>query len=92
MAVSCEHVAVATSHRDTVSRMAVRGTCNTVPRVAAFGKQQAAICQCCHCLSSQAYGGGGGATSVDFDLKGQAWEWGDYGLDQVSCVLERTTK
>ena len=31
----------------------------------------------------QAYGGGGGATSVDFDLKGQAWEWGDYGLDQV---------
>ncbi len=37
----------------------------------------------CRCLFLQAYGGGGGATSVDFDLKGQAWEWGDYGLDQV---------
>ena len=35
----------------------------------------------------QAYGGGGGATSVDFDLKGQAWEWGDYGLDQVLCIM-----
>ena len=34
-------------------------------------------------LLVQAYGGGGGATSVDFDLKGQTWQWGDYGLDQV---------
>ena len=40
----------------------------------------------------QAYGGGGGATSVDFDLKGQAWEWGDYGLDQVCLARSRITK
>lgn len=40
--------------------------------------------------SVQAYGGGGGATSVDFDLRGQAWEWGDYGLDQVRAVRPKT--
>lgn len=31
----------------------------------------------------QAYGGGGGATNVDFNVRGQDWHWGDYGLDQV---------
>lgn len=31
----------------------------------------------------QAYGGGGGATNVDFNVRGQDWQWGDYGLDQV---------
>ena len=31
----------------------------------------------------QAYGGGGSATSCDFDLKGQAWQWGTYALDAL---------
>jgi hypothetical protein len=31
----------------------------------------------------QAYGGGTGTTSCDFDLKGQGWQWGTYGLDAV---------
>ncbi|CAL8466123.1 g5659 [Coccomyxa elongata] len=31
----------------------------------------------------QAYGGGGGATNVDFNVRGQDWQWGIYGLDQV---------
>lgn len=31
----------------------------------------------------QAYGGGGGATNVDFNVRGQSWQWGDYALDQV---------
>lgn len=33
--------------------------------------------------SIQAYGGGGGATNCEFDVKGEAWQWGDYGMDQV---------
>ncbi len=33
--------------------------------------------------SIQAFGSSGGATSVEFDLKGSTWQWGDYGLDQV---------
>lgn len=33
--------------------------------------------------SIQAYGGGGGATSCDFDVRGQAWQWGAYGLDAL---------
>lgn len=33
--------------------------------------------------SVQAYGGGGSATSCDFDIKGQAWQWGSYGLDAL---------
>ena len=33
--------------------------------------------------SFQAYGGGGGAASVDFNLKGHHWHWGAYALDQV---------
>ena len=32
----------------------------------------------------QAYGGGGGATNVDFNVRGQSWQWGDYALDQAS--------
>lgn len=31
----------------------------------------------------QAYGGGGGATNVDFNVRGQSWQWGDYALDQA---------
>lgn len=31
--------------------------------------------------SIQAFGGGGGATSCDFDLRGQNWVWGDASLD-----------
>ena len=31
----------------------------------------------------QAYGGGGGATNIEFDLKGREWRWGDYAMDQV---------
>lgn len=34
--------------------------------------------------SFQAYGGGGGATSCDFDLRGQGWQWGSsYALDAL---------
>lgn len=34
--------------------------------------------------SFQAYGGGGGATSCDFDVRGQAWQWGSsYALDAL---------
>ena len=33
--------------------------------------------------SVQAYGGGGGATNVDFNVRGQSWQWGDYALDQA---------
>lgn len=33
--------------------------------------------------SIQAYGGGGGATSCDFDVKGQTWQWGSYALDAL---------
>lgn len=33
--------------------------------------------------SVQAYGGGSSATSCDFDVKGQAWQWGSYGLDAL---------
>ena len=36
--------------------------------------------------SFQAYGGGGGAASVDFNLKGQNWRWGAYALDQVCAA------
>ena len=35
--------------------------------------------------SAQAYGGGGGATNVDFNVRGQSWQWGDYALDQASA-------
>ncbi|KAK9862508.1 hypothetical protein WJX84_009406 [Apatococcus fuscideae] len=42
--------------------------------------------------SCQAYGGGGGATNVDFNLRGNTWSWGDYRLDQAiargSCHSE----
>ncbi len=31
----------------------------------------------------QAYGGGGGATNVDFNVRGQSWQWGEYALDQA---------
>lgn len=33
--------------------------------------------------SIQAYGGGSSATSCDFDVKGQWWQWGPYGLDAL---------
>ena len=33
--------------------------------------------------SLQAYGGGGGATNLEFDVKGGSWQWGEYCLDQV---------
>ena len=33
--------------------------------------------------SIQAYGGGSSATSCDFDLKGQSWQWGSYSLDAL---------
>ena len=33
--------------------------------------------------SIQAYGGGSGATSCDFDVKGQGWQWGGHGLDTL---------
>ena len=33
--------------------------------------------------SVQAFGGGGGATSCDFDIRGQAWQWGSHGLDSL---------
>ena len=42
--------------------------------------------------SCQAYGGGGGATNVDFNLRGNTWSWGDFRLDQAiakgSCHSE----
>jgi hypothetical protein len=31
----------------------------------------------------QAYGGGGGAANVDFNMRGQDWTWGEFSLDQV---------
>ncbi|KAK9840821.1 hypothetical protein WJX81_007219 [Elliptochloris bilobata] len=31
----------------------------------------------------QAYGGGGGATAVEFNLRGRDWHWGAYELDQM---------
>ena len=34
----------------------------------------------------QAYGGGGGATNVDFNVRGQSWQWGDYALDQARAA------
>lgn len=34
----------------------------------------------------QAYGGGGGATNVDFNVRGQSWQWGDYALDQARLL------
>lgn len=36
--------------------------------------------------SVQAYGGGSSATSCDFDVKGQAWQWGSYALDALVAV------
>lgn len=33
--------------------------------------------------SIQAYGGGSSATSCDFDVKGQSWQWGSYSLDAL---------
>ena len=33
--------------------------------------------------SIQAYGGGSSATSCDFDMKGQSWQWGTYALDAL---------
>ena len=38
--------------------------------------------------SWEAYGGGGGATSVEFGVRGEDWEWGDYGLDKVRLHFE----
>ena len=35
----------------------------------------------------QAYGGGGGAANVDFNMRGQDWTWGEYFLDQASSSL-----
>lgn len=35
----------------------------------------------------QAYGGGGGATNVDFNLRGQDWGWGAYAIDQVPSQI-----
>lgn len=35
--------------------------------------------------SLQAYGGGGGASNVDFDIKGIDWQWGYYKMDEV-CI------
>ncbi len=32
----------------------------------------------------QAYGGAGGSTAVDFNLKGASWRWGEWTLDQVA--------
>ena len=37
----------------------------------------------------QAYGGGGGATAVEFNLRGRDWHWGVYELDQVRFVCHR---
>ena len=34
----------------------------------------------------QAYGGGGGATAVEFNLRGRDWHWGVYELDQVGFI------
>lgn len=36
--------------------------------------------------SMQAYGGGGGATNVDFDMKGREWKWGEYGMDTLTAL------
>ena len=36
--------------------------------------------------SLQAYGGGGGATNLEFDVKGGSWQWGEYCLDQVGVA------
>lgn len=33
--------------------------------------------------SIQAFGGGGGATSCEYDVRGHAWQWGDAALDAV---------
>lgn len=33
--------------------------------------------------SVQAFGGGGGATSCDFDVRGQNWQWGNANLDSL---------
>lgn len=33
--------------------------------------------------SVQAYGGAGGSTAVDFQLKGSGWQWGEWTLDHV---------
>ncbi len=38
----------------------------------------------------QAYGGGGGATNVDFNVRGQSWQWGDYALDQARLLYSAT--
>jgi len=37
----------------------------------------------------QAYGGGGGATAVDFNLRGREWQWGAYELSQARARLPR---
>lgn len=34
----------------------------------------------------QAYGGGGGAANVDFNMRGQDWTWGEYFLDKVKFL------
>ena len=34
----------------------------------------------------QAYGGGGGATAVEFNLRGRDWHWGVYELDQARSI------
>ena len=37
--------------------------------------------------SLEAYGGGGGASNVDFNVKGTGWQWAEYKTDQVSCAV-----
>jgi hypothetical protein len=34
----------------------------------------------------QAYGGAGGSTALDFNLKGSSWQWGEWTLDQVGAA------
>jgi len=37
----------------------------------------------------QAYGGGGGATAVDFNLRGREWQWGAYELRRARARRAR---
>ena len=38
------------------------------------------------CGTLQAFGGGGGASTLNFNLRGDSWKWGDYEVDRAITI------